>query len=97
MQDNENIPDLGIPNSTSNMGASDKYTTLSQWHSKPSELRVICVGVGAAGLLMAYKMKKLFTNYEFVCYEKNHHIGGTWYEKRYPGCACNMCVQYVSA
>ena len=88
MQDNENISDLEIPNSTSNTGVSNKYITLSQWHSKPSELRVICVGVGVAGLLMVYKMKKLFTNYEFVCYEKNPHIGGTWYEN--PGCACNM-------
>ena len=79
MQDNENIPNLEIPNSTSNTRVSD---------SKPSELRVICVGAGVAGLLMAYKMKKLFTNYEVVCYGKNPHIGGTWYEN--PGCACNM-------
>ena len=28
------------------------------------------VGAGAAGLLMAYKMKKLFSNFELTCYEK---------------------------
>lgn len=46
------------------------YKIKEQWHSKPSKLRVIHVGAGAAGLLMAYKMKKLFENYDLVCYEK---------------------------
>jgi len=41
-----------------------------QWHSKPTNLRVINVGAGAAGLLVAYKMQKNFTDYELVCYEK---------------------------
>jgi cation diffusion facilitator CzcD-associated flavoprotein CzcO len=27
---------------------------------------------------------------EMVCYEKNHDIGGTWLENRYPGCACDI-------
>jgi protoporphyrinogen oxidase len=43
---------------------------LDQWHSKPRHIRVIHVGAGAAGLLMAYKMKKMATDYELVCYEK---------------------------
>lgn len=46
------------------------YKVLPQWHSQPAQLRVICVGAGAAGLLMAYKMKKNFTNYDLVCYDK---------------------------
>jgi len=41
-----------------------------QWHSKPDNLRVVNVGAGAAGLLLAYKMQKNFTDYELVCYEK---------------------------
>ena len=46
------------------------YKIKEQWHSEPSHLRVIHVGAGAAGLLMAYKMKKEFANYDLVCYEK---------------------------
>ena len=46
------------------------YKIKEQWHSQPSHLRVIHVGAGAAGLLMAYKMKKEFENYDLVCYEK---------------------------
>ncbi|KAH0847215.1 hypothetical protein AYO21_02604 [Fonsecaea monophora] len=66
------------------------YKVEPQWHSKPNFIRVICVGAGAAGLLVAYKMKKNFKNYELVCYEKNSGIGGTWFENRYPGCACDV-------
>ncbi len=46
------------------------YTIKDQWHSKPGYLRVITVGAGAAGLLVAYKMQKDFRNYDLVCYEK---------------------------
>lgn len=60
------------------------------WHSHPKDLRVICVGAGAAGLLVAYKMKKLFSKYDLVVYDKNPSVAGTWYENRYPGCACDV-------
>lgn len=46
------------------------YKIKEQWHSKSQHLRVIHVGAGAAGLLMAYKMKKGFQDYSLVCYEK---------------------------
>ena len=46
------------------------YKVQPQWHSKQGHMKVICVGAGAAGLLVAYKMKKNFKNYELVCYEK---------------------------
>ncbi|KAE8312435.1 hypothetical protein BDV41DRAFT_577625 [Aspergillus transmontanensis] len=52
-------------------------------------IRVIIIGAGASGLLMAYKLQRNFDNVEFQIYEKNPDIGGTWYENRYPGCACD--------
>lgn len=56
----------------------------------PQKLRIIHVGMGASGLLAAHKARKFLTDYELVCYEKNEVIGGTWYENRYPGCACDI-------
>lgn len=53
------------------------YEIAEQWRSQPKHLRAIHVGVGAAGLLMAYKMQKDFQNYSLVCYEKNPEVGGT--------------------
>jgi heterodisulfide reductase subunit A-like polyferredoxin len=66
------------------------YQIQEQWHSQRRHLRVIHVGAGAAGLLTAYKMQKSFQDYSLVCYEKNPEVGGTWYENRYPGCACDV-------
>lgn len=56
----------------------------------PQPLRIIHVGAGASGLLFAHRAEKTLSNYELVCYEKNDAIGGTWYENRYPGCACDI-------
>jgi hypothetical protein len=47
-----------------------QYTVLDQWHSQPSNVRVIMVGAGAAGILMAYKMQKTMKNYQLQVYEK---------------------------
>jgi cation diffusion facilitator CzcD-associated flavoprotein CzcO len=48
-------------------------------------VRVICIGAGASGLLMAYKLQKHFSNYSLQVYEKNSEVSGTWFENRYPG------------
>ncbi|ETI19779.1 hypothetical protein G647_08792 [Cladophialophora carrionii CBS 160.54] len=56
----------------------------------PQPLKIIHVGAGASGLLFAHKAEKLLKNYELICYDKNDAIGGTWYENRYPGCACDI-------
>jgi cation diffusion facilitator CzcD-associated flavoprotein CzcO len=74
------------------MPAADppEYKVLNQFHSQPKKLKIIHVGAGASGLLTAYKARKWLTNYELICYEKNPTIGGTWYENRYPGCACDI-------
>lgn len=56
----------------------------------PQPLKIIHVGAGAAGLLFAHKAEKELQNYELICYEKNSISGGTWYENKYPGCACDI-------
>ncbi|KAH8695334.1 hypothetical protein BGW36DRAFT_429212 [Talaromyces proteolyticus] len=70
--------------------SNSTYELLDQIHSSPRRIRIIHVGAGVSGLLTAYKAERLLTNYEFICYEKNPVIGGTWWENRYPGCACDV-------
>jgi len=53
-------------------------------------VRIICVGAGASGLLLAYKLQRHFSNFSLTVYEKNPEVSGTWYENRYPGCACDV-------
>jgi len=47
-------------------------------HARP--LRVICIGAGATGLDLAYKMKRHLTSLDLQIYEKNPELGGTWFE-----------------
>lgn len=48
-------------------------------------IEIICVGAGASGILMAYKLQKHFKNYNLTIYEKNPAVSGTWFENKYPG------------
>lgn len=68
------------------------YRVLDQYHSKAQKLRVACVGAGATGLCLAYKMEKMLEpgSFELTLFEKNPHFGGTWYENTYPGVACDI-------
>ncbi|KAI0512941.1 hypothetical protein F5B22DRAFT_280782 [Xylaria bambusicola] len=54
------------------------------------DMRIVIIGAGASGLLLAYKLQKDFQNISFTVYEKNPAVAGTWYENRYPGCACDV-------
>lgn len=68
------------------------YTIPQQHHSRPSLLRIACIGAGASGLCLSYKLAKTLpaNSYELTIYEKNPHYGGTWYENTYPGIACDI-------
>lgn len=49
------------------------------------KLRVITIGAGMSGIMMAYKIQEQMKNVEHQIYERNANIGGTWWENRYPG------------
>src|ERR1700674_4210712 len=50
---------------------------------------VLIVGGGFSGLCMAIKLREAGIN-SFLLLEKSDDIGGTWYDNRYPGCACDI-------
>ncbi|RBQ79640.1 hypothetical protein FVER14953_12664 [Fusarium verticillioides] len=52
-------------------------------------LKVITIGAGLAGVMLAYNIEKHCPNVEHVIYEKNPTVGGTWYQNRYPNAACD--------
>jgi len=81
-------PEFDYPEST----PEGPYRVLEQYHSKPRKLRVACVGAGASGLCLAYKMEKMLVpnSWELTLFEKNPQFGGTWYENTYPGVACDI-------
>ncbi|WP_354698020.1 4-hydroxyacetophenone monooxygenase [Paraconexibacter sp. AEG42_29] len=48
------------------------------------DLHVVIIGAGLSGLCQAIKLEQAGIAYTVL--EKNHGIGGTWYENTYPGC-----------
>ncbi len=63
----------------STRGASDSEITVD----------TLIIGGGFSGLCMAIKLREAGMN-SFLLIEKSDDIGGTWYDNRYPGCACDI-------
>ncbi|KAL6234087.1 hypothetical protein BDW75DRAFT_251673 [Aspergillus navahoensis] len=57
-------------------------------HARP--LRVIIIGSGISGILASIRFRQRIKNLDLCVYEKNEEIGGTWFENKYPGCACDI-------
>lgn len=53
-------------------------------------VRIVTIGAGMSGINMIRTLRLNTSNFEHVVYEKNTEIGGTWFENRYPGCACDI-------
>ena len=60
-------------------------------------LKVICIGAGISGILAAINLPQAVRNLDLVIYDKNEELGGTWFENKYPGCACGeyRCFQVL--
>jgi cation diffusion facilitator CzcD-associated flavoprotein CzcO len=50
---------------------------------------VLGVGAGFSGLCMGFKLLEAGMK-NFLIIEKSSEIGGTWWENRYSGCACDV-------
>ncbi len=57
--------------------------------SGPTHHRVAIIGSGFSGLGMAIQLKQHGMN-DFVLFEKEDGVGGTWRVNSYPGCACDV-------
>ncbi|KAM0438599.1 hypothetical protein ACHAPT_001351 [Fusarium lateritium] len=57
---------------------------------EPRPIKMIYIGAGVSGIVGAIKFMKRVPNLQLVIYEKNPEVGGTWFENRYPGCACDV-------
>ncbi|KAK7885642.1 hypothetical protein LTR67_009993 [Exophiala xenobiotica] len=53
------------------------------------KLKVLTIGAGISGIMLAYQIEKNCQNIDHVIYEKNSDVGGTWLQNRYPNAACD--------
>lgn len=49
---------------------------------------VALIGAGMSGLLAAHRLQQ--AGIPFTIFEKNHDVGGTWFENTYPGCRVDV-------
>ncbi|KAI0150164.1 putative monooxygenase [Xylariaceae sp. FL1272] len=53
-------------------------------------VRVVLIGAGICGIATYIRLLQHVPQATVVIYEKNPSLGGTWYENRYPGVACDI-------
>ena len=58
-------------------------------NSPVTNVDVLIVGAGFSGICMGIKLLEAGMQ-SFLIIEKSEEIGGTWWENRYPGCACDI-------
>jgi hypothetical protein len=68
----------------------------------PRKIRVITIGAGFSGLLMAHKFQHRFPEMDDIVehkiFEALHDVGGTWLLNTYPGVQCDVPAHiYVSS
>jgi hypothetical protein len=66
------------------------YEIREQPYGTKRKVKVILMGAGASTLNFLKKAEEQMSNLDITVYEKNHDVGGTWLENRYPGCACDI-------
>ncbi|EGV65316.1 hypothetical protein PSN45_002536 [Yamadazyma tenuis] len=69
---------------------SGEYQIKEEPACTPRKIKVIVIGAGASGLNFAREVYNNIPSCELALYDKNPSIGGTWFENRYPGVACDI-------
>jgi cation diffusion facilitator CzcD-associated flavoprotein CzcO len=54
------------------------------------EPRAIIIGCGVAGIALASRLKTTLGFENFIIYERENALGGTWYLNTYPGVGCDV-------
>ncbi|EAW07003.1 flavin-containing monooxygenase [Aspergillus clavatus NRRL 1] len=64
----------------------------SRFAFTPQRMRVVCIGAGFSGLILAHKLKheRPMEFVDLTIYEKNTDVGGTWFENVYQGVGCDI-------
>ena len=75
-----NLPDMAVTSVDRNRADNG---------SMPGHARIGILGAGFGGLGMAIKLKQAGID-DFVIWERDDDVGGTWWANTYPGCQCDI-------
>lgn len=74
--------------------SSHSVPFFNQFAMQPRPLRIITIGAGFSGLLIAHKLQHKFSEMQqyvsHSIYEQRSEIGGTWLVNTYPGVQCDV-------
>lgn len=66
----------------------------NQYAFTPRKLKVVTIGAGFSGLMMAHKFQHRFSEMqdfiEHTIFERHNNLGGTWLVNTYPGVQCDV-------
>lgn len=84
----------GAKTSTTNGAKADPFLLSEDYGYTPRKLKVITIGAGFSGLLMAHKLQHRFPEMqdivEHTIFESRQDVGGTWLANDYPGIQCDV-------
>ena len=61
------------------------YRIREQPYGTKRKLRIVMMGAAASTVNFLKKSEEEMEDLDICVYEKNHDVGGTWLENRYPG------------
>ncbi|KAH7397926.1 flavin-binding monooxygenase [Cadophora sp. MPI-SDFR-AT-0126] len=72
------------------MGSINMFSIKDEPVENLRPLKVRVIGAGYSGIYLGIRIPQRLRNIDLQIYEKNEGVGGTWWENRYPGCACDI-------
>ena len=75
---------------TNGTAPTSNFTCKDEPIENQRPLKVRIIGAGFSGVYLGIRIPQRLRNIDLKIYEKNDGIGGTWWENRYPGCACDI-------
>ncbi|CAF3645406.1 unnamed protein product [Fusarium graminearum] len=85
-----NGPETTHTNGNSTNGHCEPFTLKNVPVENQRPLKVRVIGAGYSGVYLGIRIPQRLRNIDLKIYDKNEGIGGTWWENRYPGCACDI-------
>lgn len=81
---------------------ADPFSLSEEYAYTPRKLKVITIGAGFSGLLIAHKLQHRFPEVQdfidHTIFESRKDVGGTWLANDYPGVQCDVPAHiYVSS
>jgi hypothetical protein len=92
---------ISAANLTNDTPLDDAFKLSSEYAYASKKVKVITIGAGFSGLLIAHKLQHRFPEMrdivEHKIFEMRSDVGGTWLANHYPGVQCDVPAHiYVS-